>query len=477
MLFTTSNFLFIFLPITFGIFCVIQKFHHLKLSSAWLLFASIIFYISWSPWDLIPLFCSILVNFLLYKWMNLTRDQSRFWILWLGITLNLCLLVYYKYFNFILTNILWFPQQQSTETIPLGISFYTFTQIAFLIDCYKNNYKKNDFLNYSLFVSYFPHLICGPIISFKDLYPQLTNPNKFHVSSKNISLFIFCFSIGFFKKLFIADQFGEFASQVFDAPNAPYFSQKTAFYGVISYTLQLYFDFSGYSDMAVGLSYLFGLKIPDNFNAPYQSTSIIEFWRRWHISLSSFLKNYLYIPLGGNKTHHYSNLFITMILGGFWHGASWTFVVWGIYQGILLSLNHLYRTHFKERKLMNEPNKTRIINFFKIIFTFTLVSLGWVLFRAADLKTASHIYSSLFNIVNDTAIITISRNFSTKLLIFSFIWVFFVPDTLTMREKFLTWIENQSARYIIATAFICALFSAFGLICLNKTQQFLYSGF
>jgi len=472
MLFTSPQFLLIFLPITFGVFYFLQKFNNLKLSSLWLLLASIAFYICWNPWDLPLLLFSIVINFGLYKWMLLKKNRAKFWILVFSIIFNIALLGYYKYFNFMLSEITGI--KTSSKTIPLGISFYTFTQIAFLVDCYRNNYK-NDFLNYSLFVSYFPHLVCGPIISFKDLYPQLTNPHKFHFSSKNIALFIFCFSIGLFKKVFIADQFGEFVSVFFDTPGMPFFGQKTAFLGVIAYSLQLYFDFSGYSDMAVGLSYLFGLQIPDNFNSPYQSTSIIEFWRRWHISLSSFLKNYLYIPLGGNRTHHYLNIVITMVLGGFWHGASWTFIVWGLYQGVLLSINHLLRNNIA--KIPSEyPFNTYCQKAIKVLLTFTLISLGWVLFRAPDLKTALHIYLSLFGISAHPAI-TIESYCSIKLMMIALAWVFLIPDTIVLRERFLKFVELRSYYFIRIFAFICAVLSALGLIALNRVQYFLYSGF
>ena len=473
MLFTSPQFLLMFLPITFTVFLFLQRFNNLKISSLWLLLASIAFYLFWNPHDLLPLIFSIVVNFILYRWMSLKTGHLKTLILIIALLFNLILLGYYKYFHFIFgLN----HETTTTATIPLGISFYTFTQIAFLVDCYKNNYQNNDFLNYSLFVSYFPHLVCGPIISFKDLYPQLTNPKKFHFSSKSMALFIFCFSIGLFKKTFIADQFGDFVAAFFDAPGMPYFGQKTAFLGVVSYSLQLYFDFSGYSDMAVGLSYLFGLQIPDNFNSPYQSTSIIEFWRRWHISLSSFLKNYLYIPLGGNRKHHYLNVFITMVLGGLWHGASWTFIVWGAYQGVLLSINHWWRNKTPKPATTNSSFKVYCKKTFKTLFIFTLISLGWVLFRSANLETAYHIYSSLLGISKKLPQ-TIESYCSIKLMLAALLWVFLIPDTLVLREQFLTVIEKKSHFLIRIAALLCAILSTFGLIALSRVQYFLYSGF
>lgn len=478
MLFTTPPFLFLFLPITFGVFWFLQKFQNLKLSTTWLLLASCAFYFFWNPWDLLPLILAIVVNFSLAKIMILYKDNRRRFIFCLGIFLNLIFLAYYKYFNFFLNDIMHLSTQPVSVTIPLGISFYTFTQIAFLVDCYKCNYAKNDILNYSLFVSYFPHLICGPIISFRELYPQLTNPNKFHVSLKNIVLFVFCFSIGFFKKTYIADALGGYVSQVFDAAPAIHFDQKTCFLAAISYSLQLYFDFSGYSDMAVGLSYLFGLKIPDNFNAPYQSSSIIEFWRRWHISLSLFLKNYLYIPLGGNRTHHYRNISITMLLGGLWHGASWNFVLWGGYQGLLLSLNHLLRSKLTGSSgMFSDIRISFLIHSLKVAVTFILITFGWILFRCSDLERASQFYLSLLGQYGEGISTTTNYLISTPLLTLSFLIVFFMPDTLTLREKFQTWIENSLQKRVVTTAFVTAVLTVCGFMSLNSIQQFLYSGF
>lgn len=471
MLFTSQTFLLIFLPIVFGIFCALNKIHSVKILSLWLLLASWIFYLCWQPLDLLPLIISILINFLIYQIMHTVNPRRKAYVLTLGILFNLILLAYYKYLTSFISHI------SGSNAIPLGISFYTFTQIAFLFDCYRETYKKNDFINYALFVSYFPHLVCGPILSFKNLYPQLNDEKKLTVKSENIALFLFCFSIGFFKKLFIADEFGDFVNSIFDTHQNDFLSQKSALLGILAYSLQLYFDFSAYSDMAVGLSYLFGLTIPDNFNSPYQAVSIIDFWRRWHISLSTFLKNYLYIPLGGNKRHHYLNLMITMLLGGLWHGPAFTYIAWGFYQGLLLACNHLIRNIFKANANANRSCVQSA--YFKILlkrlFIFTLIALGWVLFRSPNLKSAFNLYSSLF--FDHSNAITVDTSFSKTILYIALVWVFFLPDTIHLRENFLKFFTKKSYRFIEITAFSTALLATLGAISLNRIQHFLYAGF
>lgn len=564
MLFTSFAFLFLFLPIVYCIFLIASHYRYLKFISLWLVLASIAFYAFWNPKDLLPLLISICVNYCFYRLMqhymtsektnNLTFSKIKYLkslqycVLIVAISANLIFLGYYKYFDFFITQLASIPflkdltlfkafiKTVDIETlknhthlyIPLGISFYTFTQIAFLIDCHRNTYQKNDFINYFLFVSYFPHLVCGPILSFKDLYPQLINSNKFRATFQNSCLFIFCFSIGLFKKTVIGDYLGMFADQFFSSEVGALFDFTTTVLGIICYALQLYFDFSGYSDMAVGVSHLFGLKIPDNFNAPYQATSIIDFWRRWHISLSNFLKNYVYIPLGGNRVSTlmlYRNLAITMLLGGLWHGAAWTFIVWGAYQGLLLSVNHWIRQfnfsilktsdlsffpNFLELSTFNKQ-MTFFLNFAKMIVTFILISLGWVLFRSQSLEQAMNIYKSLFlsfsfiemaEIPTNLLHLTFQYKIQWVILIFGLLFVFFMPDTLILREKFMRLFEerlgeefeersdnldsnsikSQGSNIVInksvkSIAIISAILSLMAILCFSKVQYFLYSGF
>lgn len=524
MLFTSFQFLFLFLPILYALFLIVSRRQKSGASSLLLLLASLSFYLFWNPADLWPLLISIVFNYIFYLLIR-NSDQyfngtlgAKNWILFFAIACNLLFLGYYKYLHFIINE--WVPASifglspefkeklvvfglkglANPSEIPLGISFYTFTQIAFLVDCSRLEFKRNNFIQYSLFVSYFPHLVCGPILSFKDLYPQLNDDKKFRPSLDNSCLFIFCFCIGLFKKAVIGDTLGSYANLIFSGDPGRYFDPFTANLGVLCYSLQLYFDFSGYSDMAVGLSYLFGLKIPDNFNAPYQSTSIIEFWRRWHISLSNFLKNYVYIPLGGNRCSQWKifrNLWITMILGGFWHGASWTFLLWGVYQGLLLSLNHNLRrilnTSFFNVQFVNfnaHPNKlfkafcnTKTINAIKIAITFILISLGWVLFRSQNSQQALHIYQSLLGLHGQEGI---SLSFQYKLqwfvLVLGLLIVFFVPDTCVLRDRFnarlsLSLSDSQTMKATISKAVGLAAMALLSVLCFSRVQYFLYSGF
>lgn len=475
MLFTSFSFLFAFLPIVYLGFLLISRFNQVKITSIWLLLASIVFYIIWNPKDLLLLSISILSNYFFYLGIIKNTGSVSRYLLYVGIAFNLLLLGYYKYFDFFITELLSQNIPKNTYLVPLGISFYTFTQISFLVDCYKKKYEQNDLINYFLFVTYFPHLVCGPILSFKTLYPQLSNPIKFKPSLQNLSLFIFCFSIGVFKKTVLGDYLGEFANRIFDAEAAAIFDFQTSVLGTLCYSMQLYFDFSGYSDMAIGLSYLFGLKIPYNFNAPYQATSIINFWKRWHISLSDFLKDYVYIPLGGNRGSfftHYRNLWITMLVGGLWHGASWTFIIWGAYYAALLSLNHLCRNiNFKWISL-----PVKLVTLFKISFTFIFVSLGWVLFRSATVLQALNIYKGILGL-NEGLRLSFWQPALGLVFLSSLAIAFICPDTITLKEKLFFSHDKKNTVYVNSAAFLCGIIAILGVLCFTKVQHFLYSGF
>lgn len=480
MIFTSFKFLFFFLPFVYIIFLSLSFFKQTKFISLWLVLASIGFYAFWNPYDIVPLCISIIINYLFYLSIRKDYKPGGKIFLILAISFNVLFLIYFKYIDFFLGEFFSLNMKNNFVNIPLGISFYTFTQIAFLVDCYKNKKYENDFINYFLFVSYFPHLVCGPILSFKELYPQLINKSKFKGSLENLSLFVFCFCIGLFKKAVIGDYLGEYVALVFDAdPNAT-FDSSTALLGTLSYSMQLYFDFSGYSDMAVGLSYLFGLKIPDNFNAPYQATSIIDFWRRWHISLSQFLKAYVYIPLGGSRCHpliQYRNLWVTMLLGGLWHGASWTFILWGAYHGLLLCLNHLCgRIRFF---CVSSGRYIQALDrFLKISFTFIFVSLGWILFRSSTIQQAINIYKSLVGLAGNNLLSFSYYRPLNLILILAFIIAFFLPDTLSLREQFIKGIrEDRNPAIVVSWACVCGVMAVFGILCFSQEQYFLYSGF
>lgn len=330
--------------------------------------------------------------------------RARKIYLYLALASNLALLGFFKYANFFITNAnvalgaLQQPQIDALNIVlPIGISFFTFTQIAFLVDCWQGKVKERNFMHYLLFVTYFPHLIAGPVLHHGQMMPQFAKRETYSLNYDKIAIGIAIFTIGLAKKLLIADPLSEYANMLFDGVHGgitPMFFMSWC--GVLAYTFQIYFDFSGYSDMAIGLSLFFGIHLPVNFNSPYKATSIIDFWRRWHISLSIFLREYLYIPLGGNrkgKFRRYINLLVTMLLGGLWHGASWTFMLWGAAHGILLIINHAWH------RLVGEHHKySRIGKRLCWLITFVSVCFTWVLFRADSLTTVINIYKGMLGL-------------------------------------------------------------------------------
>lgn len=391
MLFNSYTFIFVFLPIVLGMFFACCYFQLRKAAQLSLFVSSLAFY---ACWDLrfLPLLCgSIAFNYffghLIYKTPDLVRRKIY---LIASIILNLVVLFYFKYFNFFIDNANYFLSLELNLfeiILPLGISFFTFTQIAYLVDVYQVKAIPGSWDSYGLFVSVFPHLIAGPVLHHKAMITQFDDSMNYQWSSHNFAQGTFLFVIGLAKKVLIADHIASFVGPVFDQSQAqiPFIQ---AWVGSLAYCLQLYFDFSGYSDMAMGLGLYFNLKLPINFHSPYQATSMIDFWHRWHISLSNFLKNYLYIPLGGSKygeRRKMLNLFITMFLGGIWHGANWTSVIWGICQGIFLIINHLWRK-------MN----IMIPTFFSRCLTLFCFIVSLAIFRSPSLNVAENILKGLF---------------------------------------------------------------------------------
>jgi D-alanyl-lipoteichoic acid acyltransferase DltB (MBOAT superfamily) len=322
-------------------------------------------------------------------------------LLVLGVGGDLVLLGYFKYANFFLDSVNAVAAtglSLGEIVLPLGISFFTFTQIAFLVDTFRGEVREFNFVHYALFVTYFPHLIAGPVLHHKEMMPQFALPSTYRLDAGNIAAGITIFAIGLFKKTVMADGVAQYASPVFSAAAdgaAPTFFD--AWGGALAYTLQLYYDFSGYSDMAIGLSRLFGIVLPLNFFSPYRAVNIIDFWRRWHMTLSRFLRDYLYYPLGGNRrggARRYANLMITMLLGGLWHGAGWTYVVWGGLHGLYLVINHGWRAlrtalgHDLSRSTWGGRALARTI-------TLLAVIVGWVFFRATDLGAAMAILKGM----------------------------------------------------------------------------------
>jgi alginate O-acetyltransferase complex protein AlgI len=397
MLFTTAAFLLLFLPITLAGFFLLGR-RSPSAAAGWLFLASLVFYGYWMPAFTALLLASIAVNFLAGR--HIARQVSagrpavaKRWLV-AGLVFNLSLLAYFKYANFFIDNLnllLGTDWHWGRVILPIGISFYTFTQIAFLVDAFEGKVEETNPVHYGLFVTYFPHLIAGPVLHHAQMMPQFGDPSIYRPQAFRLIGGLAIFLIGLFKKVVLADGVSPYADAVFrpvDAGASPLGPE--AWLGAWAYTLQIYFDFSGYSDMAIGLSWLFNVKLPFNFDSPYQARSISDFWRRWHISLSTFLRDYLYIPLGGNRhgpLRRYGNLAATMLLGGLWHGAGWTFVIWGALHGLYLTVNHAFRALVGEERLARLQGRA-VYAWASWALTLLAVVLAWVFFRAETLGGA-----------------------------------------------------------------------------------------
>lgn len=394
MLFNSYAFIFGFFPLVFIGFYWLGRYSH-NLASFWLAAASIFFYGWWDARFVGLLLGSIAFNYgagyLISRQLSKSHNKSKL-ILISAILSNLILLGYFKYANFFIQNLNYIAGTSLSGGnifLPLGISFFTFTQIAFLVDTFQGKVKEFNFVHYTLFVTYFPHLIAGPVLHHKEMMPQFARRNTCKINWDNVAIGLTIFVLGLAKKVLIADLMADYSSPIFDfvaSGGQPMLFE--AWIGVLSYTLQLYFDFSAYSDMAIGLSLMFNVQLPINFDSPYKATSIIEFWRRWHMTLSRFLRDYLYIPLGGSRNgaiRRYLNLMVTMLLGGLWHGAGWTFIIWGGLHGVYLIINHLWRN---VKEYWGWGNGGAISNFASGTLTFLAVVVGWVFFRADSLSSA-----------------------------------------------------------------------------------------
>ena len=368
------------------------------MSKGFLVFSSLFFYAWWNVAYLPLILSSMLFNYVVgnalakndFDNSSVKKDKSssRRGLLIIGIVANLSLLGYFKYSDFLIENINYALAANISMlnlALPLAISFFTFQQIAYLVDSYRRQTKEYDFLNYATFVTFFPQLIAGPIVHHKEMMPQFASARSKVINYKNISLGLFIFSIGLFKKTVIADTFAPWANTGFDAAATLSFFEAWA--TSLSYTFQLYFDFSGYSDMAIGLALLFNVRLPLNFNSPYKATNIQDFWRRWHMTLSRFLRDYVYIPLGGSRLGElktFNNLLATFVLGGIWHGAGWTFVFWGCLHGAALIVHRLWqKLDFK------------MWGWIAWLITFNFINITWVFFRAKEWGDAYKVISGM----------------------------------------------------------------------------------
>ncbi|HAM41582.1 MAG TPA: membrane-bound O-acyltransferase family protein [Candidatus Omnitrophica bacterium] len=395
MLFNSYVFLLVFLPATWVLFHRLWAGGNRRSALASLVAASLVYYGWWSPKYLLLILPLLGVDFLLAKallHLRTRRPVQAKAIVLFGISVNLCALGYYKYANFFIDNVNQFLGLHlvlATIILPIGISFFTFQKMAFLVDVYQGKVAQVSLLDYTLFVLFFPQLIAGPIVHHSEVMPQFRDLKR--VSARSLGLGLTILILGLAKKVLLADGAARLASPLFDAVAAgSHLDLLTSWGAALAYTAQIYFDFSGYSDMAIGLGLLFGIRLPINFHSPYQSASIMEFWRRWHITLSRFLRDYLYIPLGGNRkggVRRYGNLAITMVLGGLWHGAGWTFVIWGALHGSYLIINHGWHA-LRERLRLITGQPHPAWGWLSRGITFLAVVIAWVFFRAADLRTA-----------------------------------------------------------------------------------------
>jgi alginate O-acetyltransferase complex protein AlgI len=393
VLFNSAQFVLVFLPVALiGFFAIAVA--HPFLAEAWIVGASLLFYGWDDPLRLLPLIlCSVACNYIVG--LRLGRRRER-WLLIVGVSGNLALLGYFKYAGFLTSTLvsLGFPMAVVSPELPIGISFFTFTQIAFLVDSCRGVAHEYRPLHYGLFVTFFPHLVAGPILHHKEIMPQFEKSQVYRINSTSVAAGLTWFAAGLAKKVLLADVVAPYSDAVFkNVENAHSVSFGDAWFGALSYAVQIYFDFSGYSDMAIGLALMIGISFPLNFFSPYRSRSLIEFWRRWHMTLSRFLRDYLYVPLGGNRkgpVRRYLNLLVTMGLGGLWHGASWNFVLWGAIHGLALAANHLWSSWAPRRNLHCADTLGQAMTLFVVL-------IAWIPFRASSLTDVAVHWRSMLS--------------------------------------------------------------------------------
>jgi len=396
LLFNSYEFIFLFLPLcTLGYYACARH-YSLEIALGFLVVGSLIFYGYCNPAYLLLLLGSTGCNFLAGRAISGASGWGKGSILALGIAANLGLLAWFKYADLLVGGMsatLGARWEAGTILLPLAISFYTFQQVAFLVDAYRGEAREPNFLRYSLFVCFFPQLLAGPIVRHRELMPQFSSRERLHPLWSNMAIGVSIFAIGLFKKTVLADGLAGNVEPVFDTRWLPKVDFFLAWGSSLSYTFQLYFDFSGYSDMAVGVARIFGVRLPVNFFSPYKATSIIEFWRRWHITLSRYLRDYLRLPLGdnggGGEFGKSAALFFILILVGLWHGASWTFLVWGAIQGGCLAVNHIWRTAAGRAGI--EFHHHPLYRVLCWILTFAALVFSWVYFRAPTLDHGNRI--------------------------------------------------------------------------------------
>jgi len=475
MLFNSFEFLFVFLPLTWVVYTLLQARGAHRPALGVLAVASFGFYAWWDASYLPLLLGSVVVNYLLGRILAAPVKRPR--LLHAGIALNLGLLVYYKYTHFFLGNLealVGGSWQVETIVLPLAISFFTFQQIAYLVDAHRGTGGERDFLSYCVFVTFFPQLIAGPIVHHADVLPQFRRRRSGTVVQLAGGAMLII--LGLFKKVVIADNLAIWVDTPFALADAGGQLDPTlAWQGALAYTLQLYFDFSGYADMAVGLGRVFGIELPYNFNSPYKSKNIIEFWRRWHMTLSRFLRDYLYIPLGGNRLgprRRYVNLMLTMLLGGMWHGAGWNFLIWGGLHGGYLAINHAARILYTRSTGHSPDRPSPWLDPLSVGITMIAVIIGWVFFRATTLGGAWRLVGNLGGIPELTDLWmwgTIAAGLAS-------VWSF--PNSQTIVDRLLAPATGYRAlKHPLVWGSVFACIAAAALLHLNRVSEFIYFQF
>jgi len=495
VLFNSHAFIFIFLPLALLGFFVLAR-RGPTLASWWLIAASLFFYAwwnpaegreSWSPKYLALIVASIVCNYWTGVWINRARDTGDVTrarrILRVGVAINLAALAWFKYAAFFtheLNALLGTNWDPGRIALPLAISFFTFTQIAYLVDAWHGVTREYHFRWYALFVSFFPHLIAGPIVHYRRLMPQFARTETWRFNPGNFARGLTLFIFGLTKKVVIADTIAPVANLVFGAAagGGAGGGTSTAWIGAIAYTLQLYFDFSGYSDMAIGIGRMFNIAFPQNFASPYQAGDLIEFWRRWHITLSQFLRDHLYIPLGGNRhgvLRRYANLLGTMLLGGLWHGAGWTFVIWGGLHGVGLIVNHFWLNAIRERAWA----RGTVPRLCGRAITLLVIVVGWVFFRAESLDHAVAMLRSMAGLQTGTPLPLQTQRLA--MMVFAAVLALFGPNTETIFRLAQPADGNAAAapRWRLTALSACATALLFVVVTLHLSRfsEFLYFQF
>jgi alginate O-acetyltransferase complex protein AlgI len=486
MLFNSLVYLYLFLPIVVIGYLIASRFLSVRVKNVWLVGASLFFYGFWNPLYVPLLIGSIVVNFflgtvLLKDTVSLRgMEIPRRAIFIVGAVLNLVLLGIFKYTDFFISNINWITGAHiplAHLVLPLAISFFTFEQITYLVECYKRTTHNHGFLNYAIFVTFFPHLIAGPIIFYKDIMPQLGKVKDFSVYYRNIGLGLFLLSLGLVKKVGIADTFAVWA-------NAGYAFEGTltffdAWATSLSYAFQLYFDFSGYTDMAIGSALLFNISLPQNFNSPYKATNIQDFWQRWHMSLTVWFRAYLYFPLAVSLRRFgqygaLASLFVTFVIIGLWHGPAWTFVIFGCLHGGAMLIHHVWKMYAK----ISLP--TPVAWF----LTFNFVNISWIFFRAENFGQISSMLKSMFGVngLGPTSIIFAeSEKYVARLGVPDFferevfVWILLFLGVVLLLKNSNYYKEHFSPT--VAYLSLSIVFFLIGIVNINKFSEFLYFNF